>query len=169
MERIEIRPRFHRIVTCAQEDIIQRFSLALDKEDSPVKGTIADHYIYLKIPVEDQHYWSPQLTINIESEEEQGSRVSGLFGPRGSVWLMYVFFYTVLSVAALFIAIMGFSQLNLGLSSRILWFLPVLLILFGLAYGTAKTGQKLGHDEMHLLYDFFEETLQKNECAVIKE
>lgn len=168
MEKIEIRPRFQRKVSCSQEDIIERFSTALNKEDIPVTGTIADHYVYLKIPHQDQHYWSPQLTINVEGEQGNGSTVKGLFGPRGSVWLMYIFFYTILSVAALFIAIMGFSQMNLGVSARILWFLPVLAILFVLAFGTAKAGQKLGHDEMHLLYDFFEETLQKNDCAVIK-
>jgi len=169
MEKIEIRPRFVRKVDCEQAAIIQRFKLALAQKDAPIKGTFADHYIYLKIPPTDQHYWSPQLTLNIEEEIDGGCSVNGLFGPRSSVWMMYIFFYTVLSFAALFIAIMGFSQMNLGLSARILWMLPILIILFGFAYGTAKTGQKLGHDEMHLLYDFFENTLKNNGCVVVKE
>lgn len=167
MEKIEIRPRFERKVTCTQADIIERFRLALAKEDVPVKGTLADHYIYLKIPPQDQHYWSPQLTLNVEEELDGSCSVHGLFGPRSSVWMMYIFFYTILAFAALFISITGFSQMNLGLSYRILWLLPVLLILFGFAYGTARAGQKLGHDEMHLLYAFFEETMKDNDCVVI--
>lgn len=169
MGKIEIRPRFQRKVSCAQQDILERFKLALAKKEAPIKGTFADHYIYLKIPPADQHYWSPQLTLNVEEEIDGSCSVNGLFGPRSSVWMMYVFFYTILSFAALFISITGFSQMNLGLSAQILWILPILLILFGFAYGTAKTGQKLGHDEMHLLYDFFEDTLKDNGCVVIKE
>lgn len=168
MERIKIRPRFKRKVSCKEVDVIKRFEEALAKKDSPIVGTVAEHYVYLKIPYEDQHYWSPQLTVNIE-EHDGGTSVQGVFGPRGSVWLMYIFFYTVLAVATLFIMITGFSQLNLGLSARILWALPVLLLLFGLAYGTAKAGEKLGHDEMHKLYNFFEKIVSDNGCILTKE
>lgn len=169
MEKIEIRPHFERKVTCAQEDIVERFRLALAKEGAPIKGTLADHYVYLKIPPQDQHYWSPQLTLNVEEELDGGCSVFGRFGPRSSVWMMYIFFYTMLSFAALFVSIMGFSEMSLGISTGTLWLLPVLLILLGFAYGTAKAGQKLGHDEMHLLYTFFEETMKDNGCVIIKK
>ena len=49
--------------------------------------------------------------------------------------------------------------MNLGMSSRILWLMPVLLGLLLLAYSTARTGQRLGSSQMELLYRFFDRNL----------
>lgn len=160
MEKIEIRPRFHYSSALPQDQILQLLQSALAEEQAPVKGRVVDQHVYLKIPAQDQHFWSPQLSLEVEAEGD-GSIVNGLFGPRESVWLMYIFFYALLGFLIMIVMIMGFSQLNLGLSARILWALPVLLLLLGLAYGTAKTGQKLGHEEMNLLYDFFRRSIEK--------
>ncbi len=155
----EIRPRFKKIASLSEKEIVDRFKNALERPDAPVTGTIVDHHIFLKIPADQQHYWSPQLDLEIE-ETEEGSLIRGLFGPKPSVWFMFVFFYVLLGFISMVVAIMGFSQWNLGLSARILWFLPVALILFLFIFFTAKTGQKLGKEEMFLLYDFFENTIK---------
>ncbi|MEZ4994590.1 MAG: hypothetical protein R2824_29480 [Saprospiraceae bacterium] len=156
MEKIEVRPRFHYNTSASPEKVIASLQEALAQEDAPVKGLVVDHHIYLRIPVEEQHFWSPQLNLEIEGEENgDGSRINGLFGPRESVWLMFIFFYALLGFAIMIVSIMGFSQWNLGLSARILWALPILLLLLVFAYFTAKAGQKLGHNEMDTLYHFF--------------
>lgn len=160
MERIEIRPRFHYSSPLAPDQVLQALEEALAKDDAPVNGLVIDHHVYLRIPHEDQHFWSPQLSLEVEAAQD-GSQVNGLFGPRESIWLMYIFFYGLLGFLTLIVMIMGFSQLNLGLSARILWALPILLLLMALAYFTARAGQKLGHDEMHLLYDFFKNTVKQ--------
>lgn len=160
MEKIEIRPRFHHSSSLAPEQILQALENALAQKDAPVNGLVIDHHVYLRIPHEDQHFWSPQLSLEVEATEE-GSQVNGLFGPRESVWLMYIFFYALMGFLIMIVMIMGFSQLNLGLSARILWALPVLLLLLLMAFLTARAGQKLGHDEMHLLYDFFKSTISQ--------
>jgi hypothetical protein len=162
MEKIEVRPRFHYNTTSPPDQVIKSLEAALAREDAPVKGLIVDHHIYLRIPEKDQHFWSPQLNLEVESEEQgAGSRINGLFGPRESVWLMFIFFYAFLGFAIMIVSIMGFSQWNLGLSARILWALPILLLLLVLAYFTAKAGQKLGHDEMDTLYHFFRNTVDQ--------
>ena len=160
MANFEIRPRFKRTTNLSQNEIVSRIQNALNLDDSLIVGYIVDHHIFLKIPQKNRHYWSPELHLEIE-EKEPTNIILGLFGPNPSVWFMYIFFYTLLGFISLVIMIMGFSQLNLGLSAQILWALPVLLILFILAFSTAKAGQKLGHDEMHLLYDFVEDALDK--------
>lgn len=158
MEKIEIRPRFRYDSPLSPPQLLSNLQQALDAPDAPVNGLIVDQHVYLRIPYDQQHFWSPQLSIEIEAREE-GSLASGFFGPRESVWLMYLFFYAFLGFSIMVVSIMGFSQLNLGLSARILWALPVLIILLLLAYLTAKTGQKLGRDEMQLLYRFFTDTV----------
>lgn len=160
MEKIEVRPRFHHNTALPPEKVIALLKAALASEEAPVKGLVVDQHIYLKIPQEQQHFWSPQLNLEIENEENgTGSRINGLFGPRESVWLMFIFFYALLGFAIMIVSIMGFSQWNLGLSARILWALPILLLLLVFAYFTAKAGQKLGRDEMDTLYHFFRDSI----------
>jgi len=154
-----IRPRFKVVLALPMEVIIQKITQALKEKNAPIKGTVAGHHITLRIPLAKQHYWSPQLDLEIE-EHPEGSLIRGLFGPSPSVWFMYIFFYSVLGFISLMVTIMGFSQLNLGLSARILWILPVTAVLFIFAYSTARAGQKLGAEEMHELYLFMLNALE---------
>jgi hypothetical protein len=158
MSQIAIRPRFRLPSSHSPDELIQKIKNALETPDAPIKGTIIDHHIILRIPLNEQHYWSPQLDLDIESQEN-GSQIKGLFGPRPSVWFMYVFFYSLMAFISSVVAIMGFSQLNLGLSAKILWILPLMFLLFIFAYSTARAGQKLGLDEMIKLYDFLVESI----------
>lgn len=160
MEKIEIRPRFQHFSSMPPAQVLRIIEEALAEDDAPIHGLVIDHHVYLRIPYEDQHFWSPQLSLEVEATEN-GSQINGLFGPRESVWLMYLFFYALLGFMIMIVAIMGFSQLNLGLSARILWALPVLFLLLSLAYMTARAGQKLGHEEMDLLYQFLLRTVDK--------
>ena len=160
MTAIEIRPRFKRISLQSQEEILKHLSSILKEPDRSIKGYVVDHHVVLKIPHENQHYWSPQLSLEIESiPEKEGSLIRGLFGPKPSVWLMFLFFYAALGFISVVVMIIGFSQLNLGLSGRILWLLPILGFLVLMIYFTAKTGQRLGKDQMYELYHFLEENI----------
>ena len=109
MSTPEIRPRFNRWSQAQPETILQNFEEVLKNKEMEVKGFVLDHHIYLKIPREDQHYWSPQLNLEV-LDDEKGSRIRGLFGPRPSVWLMFIFFYFVLGFGSIIVAIIGFSQ-----------------------------------------------------------
>jgi len=159
MSTVEIRPRFKRHTELTEKEVLGLFQEGLDS-DKAVQGYIVDHHIYLSIPKDDRHFWSPQLAVElVDDVEGVETEIRALFGPSPSVWMMYIFFYSLLGFLSMVVLIIGFSRWNLGLSAGILWFIPVLLLLIGLAIGTAKTGQKLGHDQMLLLYDFFNNTM----------
>ncbi len=150
---IAIRPKFSIPSELSLHEITEKVRLALDAPNAPFKGTILDTHIILKIPLAAQHYWSPQLDLEIE-ETPMGSLIKGRFGPRPSVWLMFIFFYCILAFISLMIMIMGFSQMNLGMSAHILWGLHITGVTFLFLFFTAKAGQKLGHDEMRALKAF---------------
>jgi hypothetical protein len=139
------------------EEITKRFEAAL-QQTSELQGSIIDHHIVLRIPVDKQHYWSPQLSLTLE-DEEGGTLIRGLFGPRPSVWLMFVFLYSSIGAISLFIAITGFSQLSLGMPAPALWALPVAALLALGLYLVAKAGERLGREEMHQLKNFMDATL----------
>ena len=156
MEPIEIRPRFKRESTLPPAAILTQFKERLREDSGEIRGFVANNHVYMRIPSEEQHFWSPQLNLEVMGDE-QGSTIYGVFGPRESVWLMYIFFYTLLGFASLVIMIVGFSQMQLGLSGRILWTLPILALITLFALMNARTGQKLGKDQMNRLYHYYKE------------
>lgn len=158
MSGFEIRPRFKRRSQRTKTDILAAFGEQLKGAPGNVRGYIVDHHIYLGICEEEKHFWSPQLSVELLDDDE-GLEINALFGPSPQVWLMYIFVYAFLGFLAFVVLIVGGSRWNLGMSAGILWFIPVLAALTILAIITAKTGQKLGHDQMHELYDFFNDVV----------
>ena len=150
---IGIRPKFNIPSKLSLNEIVEKVKLALDDTNAPVKGTVLATHIILRIPLAEQQYWSPQLDLDIE-ETENGSLIKGRFGPRPSVWLLFIFFYCILAFISLMIMIMGFAQMNLGMSAHILWGLHITGVTFLFVFFTAKAGQKLGFEEMRQLHDF---------------
>jgi hypothetical protein len=153
-----VRPRFQVDVDYSLDEIVDRIKKGLDDKNTACEGWAKPGYAKLFMPAEEQHYWSPQLTLNME-ETEEGTHLRGLFGPRPAVWTMFVFFYTVIGVAILFIGIFGLSYWQLGKSANILWLVPVLVLLFLSLYLVAFFGQKLGHDQIEIMHRFLEKCL----------
>jgi hypothetical protein len=98
---------------------------------------------HLKIPENERHYWSPQLTLQVEKRGD-GSYIRGLYGPNPTVWTMFVFFYTLFAVIGLIGTIFGLSQLQLGYPAWALWALPISLVAIAALYLAARRGQRIG-------------------------
>lgn len=155
---IAFRPKFSINSLLSQKEILAQIQIALSQPDTPFTGTVLDTHIIIRIPLAKQHYWSPQLDIDIE-KTAKGSLIKGRFGPRPSVWLMYIFFYSLLAFISLMIMIMGFAQMNLGMSASILWGLLITGVIYVFLFFTAKAGQKLGQEEMIQLKAFLDKTV----------
>ena len=140
------------------EFVLERLRLRLADPGNGVYGYLADHHAVLKVPQTDQHFWSPQLALEVEAHEE-GALVRGLYGPNPTVWLMFIFFYAILGFLIMIVLIMGLSEWNLGLPGRILWFLPAALFILVMVWLSARAGQRLGEEQMHLLQDFLDDAL----------
>ncbi|HMQ47039.1 MAG TPA: hypothetical protein PKA00_06330 [Saprospiraceae bacterium] len=160
MSAIEIRPRFRMELPLPPGEIIGQLKQAINQPTAKIVGFIADHHVVLKIPQEQRHYWSPQLSLEVEDNEKGGSLIRGLYGPAPSVWLMFLFFYYVIGAICLFTGIMGFAQVSLGMPAPILWVLPMGAILAVGLFLSAKAGERLGRDQMLELKIFLEEVLE---------
>ena len=158
MPNLEIRPHHQEELPYKPDEAVSRIQKALDDPEKSIVGSISRHHITLRLPAEEQHFWTPELSLDLE-EDGEGTFLRGLCGPRPSVWLMFIFFYFVLGAAIIIIAIVGFSQKNLGLSASILWLLPILAGITIAIYLSARTGQKLSQDQMVKLRDFLETAL----------
>lgn len=151
----KIRLRFKIETDTPAKEIVSKIDDALKKVDVPCLGKINRNFITLQLPLEEQHYWSPTLTVTLE-EYEKVTTIRGLYGPRPTVWTMFVFFYSIIGLATLVIGTVGLSYKMLDKPTTILWWVPILAVIFLTLYLVAYFGQKLGHQQIEKLHTFFE-------------
>jgi len=155
-----IRPRFQLLLQLTPNEVTDKIREHLALPDQACHGKVLDgYYASLSIPKEKQHYWSPHLSLSME-EEEEGTLVRGLYGPRPGVWTFFMFLYAIIIFAGLIISIIGLANLQLGKSGAILWILPILIIAFISLYIAAYMGQQVGYGQMVHLQQFVEESLE---------
>lgn len=120
-----------------------------------IRGLVLPGRIELTVHPDDQHLWSPQLTVDI-IESEKGSRLRARFGPHAHVWTMYVALYAAVVCFTLAALVGGSAQLTLGDSPWAFWGAGMIWLL-------AFVGQGFGNDQMYALRAFLEKTSEASE------
>lgn len=156
-----VRPYFAIKLNENIESIAQKVQSALNSDSPTCQGWVDQEYASLYLPEIEQHFWSPHLSLTFDTDES-GSILRGRYGPKPTVWTMFLFIYAIIGFALLIITIIGLSNYSLDRSAAILWWIPVLLFLFLSLYLVAFFGQKLGHDQMLVLHQFIENALDIN-------
>ena len=125
---IILRPRFKFSVTANNKKLLMAFETINTTTTGFVVSRVDDH-IFIRFPKQEQHFWSPQLHLEINEEGEEKSTVNGLFGPKPNVWTMFMFFHFI--VAALFLAfgIWAYTNATLGNSYAIQLSLTLFMII----------------------------------------
>jgi len=161
MTSIRVRPRFKLATSYAPEDLTVLIKQQIQNTKSSCYAeSLLKSFVVLKIKKEEQHFWSPQLTLSID-RREGGSFIRGLYTPKPTIWSMFIFLYTGIGVCILFAGLYGLSRLSLNLEAPILWSVPALFGLALLLYLIAQFGQKLGARQMFDLHHFLEEAIDK--------
>lgn len=163
MTSFRLRPRFQIQTEEPEDSVVSKLRSKLESENHPFdEVVIPDHYI-LKVKSADQHYWSPQLNLKFTREEGDDTLlISGRYEPHPNVWTLFMILYLAIGVLALFIAVLGFSRMSLGLAAPILWILPVLAALAIFLYVLTQLGQKLGAEQTFDLHHFLEEAIGRD-------
>jgi hypothetical protein len=158
MSSFRIRPRFKLQVNFSIEQIQKKIDSELKKENRQCSANINNTFITLQLPENEIHYWSPQLRLSLE-ENDEGTLIRGLYGPKPSVWALFFYFYVAFGILGFFAGIYGLVQVSLDMPAPVLWTLPVLAICSVILYLFSQTGQKLGAQQMFTLHNFFESAL----------
>ena len=158
---MRVRPRYRRITTLAPCQVIDKILEGLVAKQG-VAGSTLENNAYLKIPAEEQHYWSPEFHVTVE-KNDKGALVRGVVGPKPKVWTMFMFFYSIVIVLFFLGTAMGVSQYMLGMDSPMLWSIPACIILWVLILIAAKFGQYKGKAQMIRLWRFLDNVIDKGE------
>lgn len=140
-------------------DVLRRIESALAAADAPVSGRVFESSVVLKMHPADTRFWSPQLQLSIDPHLPSGSVVHGLFGPRPTIWGLFVALYTAIGFSAVMGVIFGYSKLTLGESGSALWSGPMGIVAAVTVYVIGRIGRRLGMDQMGELKSFLEGTL----------
>lgn len=156
MSSFRIRPRFKHTLKGDQSEIEEKISNAVKGEEQLISTRLSGH-LHIKIHPNEQHFWSPQLDLTFE-QEEGNVIIRGLYGPKPTLWAIFFFGYVVLGLLTVFVGMWGLTRWSLGMSSMVLWAIPVFAVLAAILYFSAQTGQKLGAQQMFDIHHFYEQT-----------
>lgn len=158
---IVLRPRFKLELNQDNETVLKSFEAEKTKQSDFILTRIDDH-VFIKFPKEKQHFWSPQLHLEINEVDAKSSLLHGLFGPSPTVWTLFMFLHFM--VAGLFIAFGIWAYTNWSLKSsyaiQVSLMLLMVIIWFVLYFG-GRIGKASSKNDMHELNDFMHRVLNE--------
>ncbi|MGJ8549827.1 GTP-binding protein [Winogradskyella wichelsiae] len=157
---IVLRPRFKLKILANNNTVLENFEVHKKTQTKFIISRVDDH-VFVRFPKKDQHFWSPQLHLEINKEENNHSIVHGLFGPTPTVWTLFIFLHFVVAVLCLGFGVWAYTSANLGNAFILQLCLSLLMILIWfLLYLAGRIGRTKGKQEMYLLHHFMEEILK---------
>lgn len=158
---IVLRPRFKIELNESNATVLKRFEdLKASQNDFSI--TRIDNHVFIKYPKKEQHFWSPQLHLEIDEINDTSSVLHGLYGPNPTVWTMFMFLHFV--IASLFIAfgIWGYTNWRLNSDFIVQTSLMIfMIIIWFVLYFAGRIGRDSSKKEMLQLRDVMDNVLQK--------
>lgn len=159
--QIFLKPRFQIDFGMNAEVLLEKISQEIAEEEK-YKVKLVDNHMVVDIPEKDNHYWSPQLHLEIEELTENSAKIRGLFGPKPQVWTLFMFIHFGVATAFLIFATIVYTNASLGKSSVFpIAMLVVLPIVWITLYLVGRLGKSTGQPQMDELKKFTKELLKK--------
>lgn len=160
---IRSRPRFKVATRMLPEEFSRKMKLHLNNHKKVLGGYVNEEVsiIYLKRNMEK--FWAPQLQVRVEQHERKPGKIyiRGLFGPRTSVWTLFMFSYGLGGAILLTTGLYGWIELLLGIGSTWVWTNLIGLVLIIGPYISARIGQRIAKSHMNVLRTFIETVLRE--------
>jgi hypothetical protein len=155
-----LRPRFTIDLDENHEKVIEKFKKELKENSFPFR--FSDGHIIIDVPKKEEHFWSPQLNLEIEKSEDNKGVLKGLFGPKPQVWTLFMFIHFVVGISFLIFSVMLYVNWSLDegfiFPLMMVIFLPLLWILL---YFLGRIGKSTGHKQMNDLHELMISIIEK--------
>lgn len=150
-----LRPRFTIDLNQNCDKVLKDFAAEFKKEDCKFLGNIVDGHIFISVSKKDEHFWSPQLHLEILEETENTSLLKGLFGPKPQVWTLFMFIHFVIGISFLGFGVLLYTRMSLNESIIFpVAMMVVLPFIWIVLYFLGKVGKDTGKNQMRSLHDF---------------
>ncbi len=157
--QIVLRPRFNMALEQDCSQVLELFVKAKSEQNRFIVSCIDDH-IFIKLPRKEQHFWSPQLHLEITEKDKNQCSLHGFFGPNPTVWTMFIFFHVAVGILFMVNATWMYTKHSLNNSIALQIGIAITLVLLWiLLYFAGAAGKKKGKSGMRDLYNFMLETI----------
>lgn len=151
---IVLRPRFKIELNQNNETLLKAFETTKTNQSDFIITRLDDH-VFIKYPKHKQHFWSPQLHLEINNVNDNSCSLHGLFGPNPTVWTLFMFLHFM--VAGLFITFSIWAYTNFALKTDYalqIALMVFMVIIWFVLYFAGQIGKDVSKKEMHKLNDF---------------
>jgi len=163
VNRVLLKPRFHIKLDANEAEILEKFRKHLKSKDCKYSSKIVDNHVVIDVPAEEDHFWSPQMHVEIDKEGDK-TIVKGVLGPKPKVWTFFMFLHFAVAITFFVFFVIWYSKWSLKqdyTSAMIMCLLmPVVWIIL---YFAGQLGKKFGYRQMVELHEFLMMTLGKND------
>jgi len=160
LNRIFLKPRFRLKFKERKEDILAQFKHSLSQEKGDFISKVVDHHIVIDVPREKEHFWSPQLHVEVENEADY-TIVKGVMGPKPKIWTFFIFLHFAVAIAFFVFFVIFYSRWSLNQDYTFSMIMCLVMPIVWVAlYFTGQLGKKFGYDQMVELHDILIEALK---------
>lgn len=160
LNRILLKPRFKLRYKASEKDILAQFQHELNHDSCPYSSKIVDHHIVIDVPKSEEHFWSPQLHVEIEHEDDF-TIVKGILGPKPKIWTFFMFLHFIVAIAFFVFFVLFYSKWSLEQEYTIYMilclFMPVVWVAL---YFFGQLGKKFGYEQMVGLHQLLIDALK---------
>lgn len=158
---IFLRPRFTIECKGTVSEVMNVFSLHLDKEKNSFRSRKVNNHFFIDIPQKETAFWSPQLQIEVVEEDNQ-TKIKGLFGPKPQVWTFFMFLHFGVATAFIGFGILFYVKNKLGGSVVFpVVMLVALPIIWFVLYFLGSIGKEKSKPQINTLKQFVKKVLKK--------
>jgi len=155
-----LRPRFTIELKENKQEVLNRFADELKKETTKFRGSFVDNHLFISVSKKEEHFWSPQLHLEIIEAPDETSTLKGLFGPKPQVWTLFMFIHFIIGFSFLAFCIVLYTRTSLNESIFFPFTMMVVLpFIWVILYFLGKIGKETGKNQMKNLHDFMIKTI----------
>ncbi len=155
LNKVLLKPRFKIERDESKDVIIKKFKKEFSSDNCIYCTKIIDNHIVIDVPKDEDHFWSPQLHIEVESNEENKTIVKGLFGPKPQVWTFFMFIHFAVAVAFVVFFVVAYTRWNLKQDYTFALIMCIAMpVLWIILYILGQLGKKKGYKQMVQLETF---------------
>lgn len=156
---IVLRPRFEIELRKTSENVLSGFEKSR-REHFYVKRL--DDHIFITFNGDLNHFWTPQLHLEIIETGDCKCKLMGIFGPNPTLWTFFMFLHFGVATLFIILAIWAYSSSRLNRPIGIQLGLMVFTVaIWFLLYTLGRAGKQKGKPQMYELYEFMLDTLKE--------
>ena len=155
-----LRPRFTIELKENKQEVLNCFADEFKKETTKFRGSFVDGHLFISVSKKNEHFWSPQLHLEIIEESDTTATLKGLFGPKPQVWTLFMFIHFIIGFSFLAFCIVLYTRISLNESIFFpIAMLIVLPFIWIVLYILGNIGKDTGKNQMKDLHDFMIKTI----------